>query len=181
MKTIRIGMRRSILLFAFLLLVGCAGRPKAPVLGHDPVYRNSHEGFRFVAPEGWAQTASANFPSDAMDKERMLVRYEGRTGDSSAILEVSCINLPETTDPSSILDAPSHGVSRWKRDGTAQSIEIHGQPATRYAYRSGKTAKEVVLFRRGGRGYFFTSVYAADDLKSRDLIRQAVESVVWTR
>lgn len=173
-------MRRFALLFAILLL-GCNERPKAPALGNDPVYHNSHEGFRFVAPEGWTQTASANFPDEAIDKERMLVRYEGRTGDSPAALEVSCIKLPESADLDAILDAPSHSISNWHREGAAKSIQIHDEPASRYIFLSNKTAKEVVVFRRGGRVYFFTTVYAAHDAKSRDLARQAVESVVWTR
>lgn len=173
-------MRRLVLPLA-LLLAGCSDKPKAPALSNEPVYHNSRDGFRFAPPEGWVQTASGNFPAEAADRERMLVRYEGSTGDAPATLEVSCLNIAESDDLNPILDAPSHSIRSWKREGSPESIRIHDRDATRYGFRSGETVKEVVVFRRGGRTYFFTALHSVKDGRSRELIRRAVESVVWTK
>jgi hypothetical protein len=164
-----------------LLLAGCSDKPKAPALSNDPVYHNSREGFRFAVPEGWTQTANANFPAEAADQERMLVRYAGSTGDGPATLEVSCLNISESADLNPALDAPSHSIRSWKREGSPESIQIHDEPATRCTFRSGETVKEVVVFRRAGRAYFFTGLHSIKDGRSRELIRRAVESVVWTK
>lgn len=171
---------RSIIVLLAAVAVGCSDRPKAPALSNDPIYYNPAESFRFVAPQGWGQTAKSDLPPGAVDKERLLVRYEGRTGDAPATFEVSCLDALESADLTEILAAPSHSIKNWKPNGTPEAISAQNVAAIRHAYRSGESMKEVVVFRRGGRAYFFTSLYAVKDVKSREQLRRVVESVIWT-
>src|SRR5262245_30253534 len=93
-----------------IVLVAGRGGPRAPALRPEPVYQNSREGFRFVAPEGWTQVAKAELPSGPAEKERLMVRYQAATGDPAA-LEATVIDLPESTDLAAYLSQPSYGVS----------------------------------------------------------------------
>ena len=73
-------------------LLGCDSRPKAPVLRDAPVYQNDAEGFRFLVPKGWIQTASAVLPPERLEGEVVLVRYRMRTSEKTALVELRCFD-----------------------------------------------------------------------------------------
>lgn len=170
----------------FLLLsAGCSQRPHAPALGDDPVYQNSREGFRFLAPEGWVQRARAEVPPGKAEKERLLVEYQRARGGKLALLEVSLADLPSSTDLVDYLAGPADGVERWRPVGSPEKLEIGGAEATRMTF-TGRLGKEdltweVVAFRRGERVYFFVGLFTSADTKARDDLRRVVESTLWSK
>lgn len=178
-------MRAFLVLFMTLLLIGCGSeRPSAPPLQEDTtVYQSQNEGFRFVAPDGWTQRARAEFPKGKMTKEHLLVEYKRLLSNRPASLEVSMVDVPESTALTDYIEKNVYGPEVWKRSGDMEKIEVNGSPAIRVAYvdRSGKSdmAKEIVVFRRGERIYLFAGVFPASDAKARKEVRQTVSSVVW--
>lgn len=167
---------------ALLVGCGCSG-PRAPALSDETVYHNSRENFRFLVPEGWAQQAKEDVPSGKVEKERLLVQYQRLTADKPAVLEASLADLPESTDWGDYLAGPSFGASQWRQSSPAEPIEVNGVSAVRFDF-SGKlhgtaTIKEVVVFRRGERVYFFTGIFPAKDTEAREQVRRAVASVIW--
>jgi hypothetical protein len=168
-----------------VLLAGNSQRPRAPALGNDPAYRNSREGFRFLAPEGWVQRARAEVPPGKLEKERLLVEYQRTSGGKMALLEVACADLSATTDMATYLARPADGVQKWRLLTSPMDLEINGVTATRMSFsgRAGKEdlIREVVLFRRGERVYFFVSLFSATDDKIRDELRRAVGSTIWNK
>jgi hypothetical protein len=166
-------------------LAGCTRGPAAPALDNEPVYKNSAEGFRFLVPEGWIQRAKAEVPSGRVAKERLLVRYDYRGSDRPAVLEVSLVDLPATTDLTAYLAAASYGVRQWKPASKQDAIEVEGSSGTRWSF-TGTMAdhalnKEVTVFRRGERSYLFTCLYYADDAAAREQARRAIASTMWQK
>src|SRR5262249_18771829 len=153
----------------------------APVLRDGPVYQNNREGFFFLVPDGWIQIARSELPSGPLDKERLLVSY--RSSEKGMEFEVSMADLPETVDLKSYLEGPSFSVTKWKANGSEESVEIGGRPGTRLLLigesARKKVSKEVVYFRRDERVYFFTGVFLTSEPKARAMIRQAVSSISW--
>src|SRR5205807_3959401 len=79
----------AVVIVALIFLLGRGG-PHAPALRSEPVYNNTREGFRFVAPEGWSQVAKADLPPGPVEKERLLVRYQAATGGGA--MEVTIVD-----------------------------------------------------------------------------------------
>lgn len=176
--------RLVVLVFVFGGLSGCGSpRPQAPALQDEPIYQNNREGFRFISPEGWKQLAKSDLPEGELDKERLLVRYMPTVSGRGATLEVTMADLPESTDLAKYLAGPSLGVKEWKALSAPVALDINGMPATRLAYsgRIGKVQylKEVTVFRRRERVYFFTALVPRGDTKSREIVRRAVASTTW--
>src|SRR5207249_7528635 len=71
------------------LSAGWGSLPRAPALIDEPVYRNAHEGFRFLVPEGWTVHSKGEPPPGRADKERLLVNYQRYGGDKPAQFEVT--------------------------------------------------------------------------------------------
>ena len=180
------GLRRSGLLAAGLLfLCGCQPRPKAPALLDEPVYQNDREGFRFLVPDGWIMAAREETPPGRVDKERLLVQYRRSSAEREAILEVSLVDLPESTDLAVYLCGPSFSASRWKPSGPTQSLEINRAAGTRWRFTArvhgSELVKEVTAFRREGRVYFFTVLFAPTDTTAPEQVRRAIGRIVWTK
>jgi hypothetical protein len=168
-----------------LVAAGCARRPRAPALLNEPVYQNSQEGFRFLVPEGWTESARSDTAPARTEKEWLLVRYELFTAEKPASLEVTLADVPETTGLGAFLSGPSHGGSLWRAAGGAAELRINDEPAQRLTF-TGKVGgeamtREVTAFRRGERVYFFTGMYPTVDTKARDETRRAVGSVLWKK
>jgi hypothetical protein len=166
-----------------ILLSGCGSRPRAPALSDEPVYQNDREGFRFRVPEGWTQQARADLPAGPVKKEHLLVRYMHTGPGKRAVLEVSLADLPESTELSTYLAGPSYGTKQWRRTAPVGSLEGKGPSAVRLIFMANvgeaEMTKEVVAYRRGGRVYLFTGLFAAGDSKAREEIRRAVDSTDW--
>src|SRR5437016_3751132 len=164
-------------------LLGCNSRPHAPELSDEPVYVNDSLGVRFLAPEGWTQHAKADVPAGKLDKERLLVRYERPTSGNSALLELTAADLPVSVDLSAYLTGPAYGADKWRLARPAEPVDVEGVAALRHGLsarvRGEETTREVVVFRRGERVFFFTGLFASKDSSARSQIRAAVQSVLW--
>jgi hypothetical protein len=167
------------------LLAGCDSRPKAPALTDSPVYQNEQEGFRFLVPDGWLQSAAATLPTGPLEGEVLLTQYRMRTAAQGASLEVLCFDEPpdKPGDLHQYHAEPSHGITQWASVEEPESLEIGGTAAQRFVY-SGKLAnrdmiKEVVAFRRGQRVYSFIGLFWKSDENAREELRRAVASILW--
>jgi hypothetical protein len=168
-----------------LSVVGCQPRPKAPALLDEPVYQNDQEGFRFLVPDGWIVAARANVPPGPVTKERLLVEYRRAAAGPRAMLEVSLVDLPASTNLAEYLAGPSFGVSRWKPLGEPQTLEAGGKSAQRFRFagQAGKTelAREVTVFQRGGRVYLFAVLSTSGDETAAEQVRRALGGLIWTK
>jgi hypothetical protein len=169
---------------ACLLASGCSSRPRAPVLSDDPVYQNNKEGFRFLAPTGWMQTARAEVPPGRREKETPIVAYSRDSGKFSASFRVSVIDLPETTDMAEFLAKRSYGVEHWTQTGAPEDVKVGSVTGVRYTFRgrlnrTEEQVKEVVCLRRGERVYLFTAMYTPGDREAQDQLRRVVENIIW--
>jgi hypothetical protein len=169
---------------ACLLASGCSSKPRAPMLTDDPVFQNNKEGFRFLAPTGWMQTARAEVPPGRRERETPIVAYSRDTGKFTASFRVSVIDLPETADMAKFLAKRSYGVENWTPTGAPEDVKVGSVTGVRYTFRGrpGKNeelVKEVVCLRRGERVYLFTAVYTPGDSEAQDQLRHVVESIIW--
>jgi len=164
-------------------LLGCNSRPHAPELSDEPVYVNDHLGVRFLAPEGWTQHAKADVPSGKLEKERLLVRYERPGSANSAVLEVTVADLPVSLDLNTYLTGAAYGAEKWRLARPAEEFSVEGSAAVRYVLsarvRGEETTREVVVFLRGERIFFFTGIFASKNSSARSEVRGAVQSVLW--
>jgi hypothetical protein len=162
---------------------GCGGRPHAPPLKDEPVYQNSKEGFRFLVPEGWTQVARAEVPPGEATQELMLVEYKLLNAERPAGLSITLIDLPESSDLVTHLCGPALGSESWRLQRAPESMSLNGAPAQRFCLTNSNakdaSMREVVVFRRGGRVYLFTGIFAMSDARAAAEVRRAVESVVW--
>ncbi len=166
-----------------VLLAGCSDRPHAPALRDEPVYQNDAEGFRFLAPEGWAQFARANLPPGPVTKEKLLVGYRRRTGESPASFEVTCVDLPEGADLVAQAIGTPGGPHAWRAAGAPEPTTAGGAAATKFTLLGRpdreQLQRDVVAVRRGPRVYFFTLTAATKDAAARDAVRRVVSGVSW--
>ncbi|MFG0335191.1 MAG: hypothetical protein ACF8TS_17680 [Maioricimonas sp. JB049] len=172
------------LLLTLVVATGCESKPSAPVLSDAPVYQNDQAGFRFRVPDGWLQTASTYLPPGELESERFVVRYQMRSPEQGANLQVLAINDAPGLDLAEHHAGPSFRVARWKPQTEPEALEIGGADGVRLVY-SGQVdkremTKEIVAFRRDdGRVYSFVGLFWSTDEKARQQIRRAVESIVW--
>jgi hypothetical protein len=150
------------------------------------VYQNSREGFRFLVPEGWKIQAKSEVPAGKADKERMLVQYTYAPDRQTAVeFEITLADLPPSTNLAAYLAEPTYGSRDWRQVGRVESLSIGGKDAERYVFtgHAGRRTmtKEVTVFRRENRSYFFTGLYASSDKRARSLLHNAVESVKWKK
>jgi hypothetical protein len=170
--------------FAAWMSVKSIFGPRAPTLRNEADYQSAQEGFRFRAPEGWSQTfTSGKYPSGATNQERKLVGYKKMTAGHPACFEVTYVDLPPSTDLGAYLVKASPGLAPWNLTTAATPLTVAGVEANRFILSTGSgtdlTVKEVVVFRRGERVYFFTGTFHSSDGDSVQMIRRAVESVSW--
>jgi hypothetical protein len=153
------------------------------VLRNDPVYQNDREGFRFLVPEGWRQTARTDLPPGRYPIDKQLVEYRLATAGKGVLLQVSLADLPESTNLAELLGAPTLNVKDWRPVGAAEPLEVNGKSGVRLVFTGhlGKDEmiREVVTFRRGERVYFFTGMFGRTNTTARDQMRQAVVSTTW--
>ncbi len=171
----------SILILLSLCICGCRERPKAPPLRDDPVFEEPKKGLRFLAPKGWSQTARSSFPEGPTEKDTLLVRYQSAPSDKPAFFEVTYIDAPESADVMAMLTAASNSMGAWTSAGAPEPQTINNVQATRYRLTQKLYAKESVVFRRGGRLYFFTYVFPTADTATRELLREVVQSITWSK
>jgi hypothetical protein len=179
-------------------LAGCSRGPQAPVLSDESVYQNNREGFRFDVPNGWTQIARGEIPPGTVEKERMLVEYKLLPGPNPAGLQVTCIDLSPQTNPEAYLAERMKTLGDWQKKGRGEKLSIHGRDAVRLQYllkpfpsdfakKMGTKApkpeaddlREIVVFRRNERVYFFTAMLPSSDKKALGDIRRAIETIEW--
>jgi hypothetical protein len=165
------------------LAAGCEPRPRAPALMQgEAVYVNAQEGFRFVPPPGWVQYSRGEPPAEAVGDERLLVAYRRGTGTRVATFEVSLADMPESDKMADLVK--EHGAAKgWKSAGPAEALELGGRPAARGAFHTQghglQQIKEIAVVRKGGRVYYFSGVFAADDEPARAQVRKALATLSW--
>ncbi|MFL5340756.1 MAG: hypothetical protein ACJ8F7_11445 [Gemmataceae bacterium] len=176
-------MRRTGLVVAALaVLAGCSDRPRAPSLGDEPEFNNSHEGLRFLAPVGWVLSAKSNLPPDSSPKERSLVMYHSPPTAPPARFEVSRADLPEAADLKAFAAAPSYGSEGvWQPAGEPAAVTVGGRPAARFRFTNQQRVKETTAVRLGERVYFFNTVTTIADEEVRRQLRQTIADVKWTK
>ena len=172
-----------LLLLSAVWVSGCESRPSAPALRDTPVYQNKQEGFRFLVPEGWTQSASAILPPGQLEGETFLVRYRMKTPEQGASLQVLCFEDSGDCDLREHHSGPAFRVQHWEPTDVGETIDVNGTKAERHIYSAvidGKRmTKEVACFRRGSRVYSFVGLFYSTDDKAREQIRRAVGSVIW--
>jgi hypothetical protein len=176
--------RSRLAALALLALAGCRPGPRAPALHDEPVYQNGREGFRFLVPEGWTQHALGNPPAGPAAQEEMLVEYQFLTSEKPAVLRVALIDLPPADRVEAYL-ARSLAADGWREKSPADACEVDGVAGTHAVFVQSKgteeTTREVFAFRRGGRVYLFSGIYASADAPARQQTRRAVESLRWKK
>ena len=164
-------------------LAGCDASPRAPALRNAPVYQNNREGFRFLVPDNWIQTASAALPSGTLEGEIVLVQYKMKTAQMGAAMEVLCFEESYQDDIAGYHQQPSHGRQNWRAIAPPESAEMKGADAQRFVYESAGDGqpmlKEAVVVQRNGRIYSFIGLFWKNDVKAREQLRRAVNSTVW--
>lgn len=172
-----------LILLVSLISSGCDSGPEAPVLRDSPVYNNRREGFRFLVPDGWIQTASSVLPRGELQGETFLARYRMNTPDQGATLMIIATDGDEVEDLERYHAAASFRVEKWTVVESAEEVTIGDQTAQRLVY-SGLMAKrpmtkEVVVFRQNDRLYHFVGLFWESDEKARQQIRRALDSIIW--
>lgn len=167
---------------AWRLSQGILG-PRAPALRDESVYQDSQAEFRFLAPNGWTQWSRTVYLPGPANRETQLVEYKKMTTDQPAGFEVTYADIPPSTDLGAYLAGASLGQARWNPTAPATPLTVSGVEANRFMFSAGNVpdlmTKEVVVFRRGDRVFFFTGIFLSSDSESRQQIGRTVESVVW--
>ena len=168
-----------------VLLSGCERAPRAPALRDTKVYQNNRQGFRFLVPDNWTQTANAVLPKGPIEGEVLLVQYRMRTAEMGAALEVLCFDQARASNLQDYHAGPSHGTERWQSLEPAKGVEIGGAAGQRFVFvgrvSNQRMNKEVVAFRRGSRVFSFIGLYWQKDTKAGEQYERAVQSILWRR
>jgi hypothetical protein len=169
----------------FVLAVGCGHRPAAPALTNARVYQNAGEGFRFLVPEGWIQTASSSLPPGPVAREQFLTRYSIASGEPGATFVVLCVDEKAAGDIETHHAGPSLGVKQWQVVERLKPTTINGVQADRILYEGApdgrKWSKVVTCFRRHGRLYSFVGIFSPSDDAARQQIDRATADVIWNQ
>lgn len=173
-------------MLAFLLLgaLGCDSGPVAPALSDSRVYRNSTEGFRFLVPEGWIQTASSTLPPGKLRLEVFLVRYNMSTPEMGANFQVICMDDDPSLDLETHHAGPSFRVAKWNVSQGRQTVTVGGKAGEQMQYTADVNnrglTKMVTSFRQNGRVYSFIGVFWSNDEKAKQEVEHATNDIIWT-
>ena len=165
-------------------LTGCGvAVPQAPELRDAPVYENAQEGFRFMVPDGWTQTASSNLPPGKLEGEAFLARYRVKSPEAGSMLVIECFQAEGSSDLQKHHAASSYRAKSWQLLGEPETLELGGREAQRMNFEATldgrKISKEVTCFRKGNRIYSFVGLFSSTDEKAQQQIQRAVASVIW--
>jgi hypothetical protein len=168
-----------------VLAVGCGHRPAAPALTNSRVYQNAAEGFRFLVPEGWIQTASSSLPPGPLTRDQFLTRYSVASAEAGATFVVICVDEKSVADVETHHAGPAFGVQRWLVVEGRKPLTINGAEAERMLYEGAaddkRRVKIVTCFRRHGRLYSFVGLFSPADDAARQQIERATADVIWNR
>lgn len=165
------------------LALGCDSPPRAPALRNGPVYQHQQLGFRFLVPDGWKQLANANLPLGPLEQEICVAQFQvPSTG--SAALEVLCFDRSYAPDLPKYHGEPSQGISNWTLDGEPAPFPVEGAEGERLVFlgrpnEGEPRVKEVVSFVRGERVVSFVASSPESDVKAREELRRATQSLLW--
>jgi hypothetical protein len=127
--------------------------------------------------------ARAELPPGTTSQERLLVEYKRLTSDKPASLEVSRIDLPESTSLNAAMKTRQPSEGELVRKSAAEDLTIDQVPALRVTFTERVDRQlmisEVVAVRRGERVYFFSGFFPAEDARAREQVRGAIDSIVW--
>jgi len=181
----RLAICWSVLFLIQFVTLGCSGQPSAPLLSNSPIYRSSTEGFRFLVPEGWNQSASSVLPAGKLNAEVFLVRYRVPSPEAGATLQVLCMTDDKSLDMEQHHGQGSFRAGHWDIDQPRKNLEINKIPAERMTYKvvidQREMSKHVTCFHRNGRVYSFVGLYFSNDDQAGQQIERATDSVIWER
>ena len=174
---------RNAVIVLSVCLGGCSERPEAPELRDAPVYENAREGFRFMVPDGWTQTASSILPPGNLDGDAFLARYRVKSPEAGSTLQIECFQENEPANLQEYHTGPSYRVNRWEPASEPETLTLGGREAQRMVFEATmdgrQVSKEVVCFRKGNRVYSFVGLFSSTDENARQQIQRAVASVTW--
>jgi hypothetical protein len=166
-------------------VIGCNSGLVAPKLSDDPVFESKNDALRFVAPAGWSMRARAEIPPGGATQERLLVEYKRLSSEKPASLEVTLVDLPQTTTLAAAIKTRQHAQGEVIRQTTFEEAKVDGVPGGRVTTteRIDKElmTSEVLAVRRGPRVYFFTGFYPANDSRAKEQVHGVIDSIVWLR
>lgn len=172
-------------LLLLVAIFGCSSQPAAPLLSDSPVYRNASEGFRFLVPEGWTQSASSLLPPGKLTGEIFLVRYRVRSPEAGAMLQILCMNDDKSLDLEEHHAKGSFRAGAWNIIQPRKAITINKTVADRMIYKAAMDQREmhkhVTCFRQNGRVYSFVGLYWSNDEQAQQQIERAADSIIWDR
>jgi hypothetical protein len=187
--SVRRRCKGSLLAIALYAALTSSCRPAKPPDYEDPT------GLHFAPPPGWVERARAgveagpahrepNLPLPHLDtrqKERLLVRYDRLTAGYLAWMRLSVALVPAATTLEACLTSRAPARD-WRRQGDIESLQVHGKPAARAAWKGTWLKQdylcETTAVRRGEEVYFFTASWPADDPSAREQVRQSVADAV---
>jgi hypothetical protein len=160
----------------------CDSRPRAPALVDNAVYQNEREGLRFLVPDGWLQQGRSELPAGPIDRERMLVLYRQPDAGPPSSLGLTVVDIGAGADLGKHVVEASGTAPPWKLIDK-QEARVGSRPAERYRLSArapeGELRREVVAVRKGGRVYFFTGTWGANDTASPEQVRRTLDAVLW--
>jgi hypothetical protein len=166
-----------------VVAAGCSSKPAAPMLTDSPVYQNAAEGFRFLVPEGWTQTASSALPTGDIQGEIFLVRYRIKSLEMGSNLQIICMADGPYMDLQQYHSGSSFRVNLWDVVEPRTTVDVNGIQADRMIYKAlvdkREMTKHVTCFRRNGRVYSMVGLYFSGDDEARLQIERAASSVIW--
>lgn len=163
---------------------GCSRGPSAPLLTDSHVYQNAAEGFRFLIPDGWVQTASSALPPGNLAGPVFLVRYTLAAAEPGTMFTVVCMDESQAADLETYHRGPSFHIDRWTIVEPRKQIAVNDVAAERMVYRAGEkqqTMKLVTCFRQHGRVYSFVGLYRAGDEMAREQIERTTGEILWNK
>jgi hypothetical protein len=164
-------------------LVGCSDTPRAPTIVQEAIYQNDRIGLQFATPEGWLIQTKTDLPAGVLPKPVLLVSYLCSKGEGLQLQVEAANSVPDAEVESFLTNTPA-GESGWKIKEPQKAIAVRGVPAIRLllkrtSSKHGELLKEVIVFQRAERTYFFSILYSTSDRAVRDQANQSIQSIVW--
>lgn len=162
-----------------------------PMIDHDSRLFTDHQvGMQFTPPTGFAMQMRSTEAPTAHKAERTVVKYKRLIrGPKVAWLRVSLGDVTGDPTPAELLKSrkpreANFAVTKPIEDG----LTIGGRPAARITFgglmnpdSSGerKCSAEVTCVRHGPAALYFMATYSDADTECRDMLRAAIESVIF--
>lgn len=163
-----------------------------PMLEQDgPQFVDNQVGITFTPPTGWAMQQRSTESPTTHKAERTIVKFKRLvTGPKAAWFRVTVADVTGDPTPAELIRTRKPRdlhfvVTKEAEDG----LTIAGRPASRITFggemdtdakRSRHCTTEIIAMRHGATAIYFMGTYATADPEGLKMIRDAVESTVFT-